>query len=654
MRGTRPGQARFWAQALAFVAAALPLASVFISPGPRTPKLLAAILLAVSALRPAAGWVATAALAPLGALAAARLGAASSLTEPVVLAFLAGWLAHEASHAAVRTGHEPPAADLALGLAPLFGVTVVASLAVHLAAQHVTVDFPAPYLRALFRFLWHDYLGSAGAGARFRAPITPAFQVLEAVALFVAAIVLSRRWPRLGLQGARALAAGAAATAAAAVYTVIWTAAASGWDEAFPAGIASVRLSSVGPDVNAAGSYYALALGAVGGLILADRRYLVIWGVAGILALAGLWMTGSRIGLAAPAIVAIALAALAWRRNGSRAATLAAAGVAAGLVILAGAYLHWTPRTPAGTALEWRLQQGATALRMFAAHPVFGVGVGRFYALSPAYASPGWGYRENAHNNFLQVLAELGLLGLGLLVALLACVLWPAWTLVVSATPAATARSDPLLTCLAGGVTAYVLTWFAGHPLLVFETAVPFWMALGLLPGMASTLRKEAPEPAAAGRRRRVLTVGLRTATLLAFAIVLSAVPRARAELRRADLSRAVMGFSATHTDPGGRRFRWMARRAQVFVPGDAREVAIPLSSPAGPAVIRLLVDGEVVSRLVVEREWREAVVRLPGDQRRRFVPLELRASVVPVPVSGGDGAPIDTRVRVGTPRILR
>jgi hypothetical protein len=136
--------------------------------------------------------------------------------------------------------------------------------------------------------------------------------------------------------------------------------------------------------------------------------------------------------------------------------------------------------------------------------------------------------------------------------------------------------------------------------------------------------------------------------------VVLSVVPRARAELRRADLSRAVMGFSATHTDAEGLRFRWMARRAQVFLPAETREVAIPLSSPAGPAVIKVLVDGEVVTRLVVEGGWREVVVRLPHEQRRHFVPLELRASVVPAVVPAGGDGPIDTRVRVGTPRVLR
>ena len=99
MTGRRLWRARFWAQTLAFAAAALPLASFFISPGPRAPKLLVALLLAVSAFRPAGGWLATAALAPLGALAAAGLGRHLSIDLAAALLprRFAGWIGRATS-----------------------------------------------------------------------------------------------------------------------------------------------------------------------------------------------------------------------------------------------------------------------------------------------------------------------------------------------------------------------------------------------------------------------------------------------------------------------------------------------------------------------------------------------------------------------------
>ena len=54
------------------------------------------------------------------------------------------------------------------------------------------------------------------------------------------------------------------------------------------------------------------------------------------------------------------------------------------------------------------------ALRMIGARPLFGVGVGQYYRTSPLFLSPqlAWTYGfENAHNYFLQIGGELGLVG---------------------------------------------------------------------------------------------------------------------------------------------------------------------------------------------------------------------------------------------------
>ena len=643
------------------VLAALPVVSFFVSPGPAAAKALVAALLAAAALRPADAWPLAAALAPLGALLGEWLGSGNSLTEPLVLAFLAGWLAHEAARAVAGAAERPGADRTALALALLLGLTVLASLLVRLAAHHLTVDFPIPYLGALYHFLWHDYFGGP---SRFRTPIVPAARFLEAVGLFVATLALYGRCPRFGTRGARALASSAGIAALAAVVPLASKASALGWGAAFPRGIATSRVSTVGRDVNAAGSFYALAFGVTAGLVAVDRRFRLPWGLVGILTLAGLWLTGSRLGLAAMALVAVVMAAALGARRKGRAA-VAAAAVAVGLVVFVGGFLYSTAavRTRAAVALEWRVQHGTTALRMFAAHPVFGAGVGRFYALSPEYASPDWGRRGNAHNNFLQILAELGLVGLALLAGLVGRVLWRTWR------ARDVLRSDPLAACLAGGVLAYVLTWFAGHPLLVFEAAAPFWLALGLLAGMTAPRAPEmGPGPISHVDLNNafVIETGMRNGAwphflrrravvwLLALGIALSVIPRARAEIRQDDLSGAAMGCSAVHRDARDIRFRWMAKRAQLFVPATAREVVVPLRSPAGPATVRLLVGGRVVARLVVEGRWREALVSLPAVEGRRFVPLELRASVMPAEVPGHGAGTTDTRVQVGMPRTVR
>ena len=67
----------------------------------------------------------------------------------------------------------------------------------------------------------------------------------------------------------------------------------------------------------------------------------------------------------------------------------------------------------------FREQFFQTSLRMIGARPLFGVGVGQYYRTSPLFLSPqlAWTYgSENAHNYFLQIGGELGLVGLGLFV----------------------------------------------------------------------------------------------------------------------------------------------------------------------------------------------------------------------------------------------
>ncbi len=82
-----------------------------------------------------------------------------------------------------------------------------------------------------------------------------------------------------------------------------------------------------------------------------------------------------------------------------------------------------------------RLMMAETSLRLFSTAPVFGIGIHQFYAASPGALDPEFpalsGYsRENAHNNFLQVLAEQGVVGLAALLwwlGLLCVGVWSAW-----------------------------------------------------------------------------------------------------------------------------------------------------------------------------------------------------------------------------------
>jgi O-antigen ligase len=126
---------------------------------------------------------------------------------------------------------------------------------------------------------------------------------------------------------------------------------------------------------------------------------------------------------------------------------------------------------------------------------VFGVGVGAFFERSAEYVTPAFRTivpRENAHNNFLQVLAELGIVGFVPFVWVLGAV---AWSVVRSWR---TGRLSAAAVGGAAGLAAFVMTWLSGHPLLIFEVATAFWLVLGTVAALAI-----GDEAETSGERRR-------------------------------------------------------------------------------------------------------------------------------------------------------
>jgi len=98
------------------------------------------------------------------------------------------------------------------------------------------------------------------------------------------------------------------------------------------------------------------------------------------------------------------------------------------LPFLGGVDISRVEITPANFAVIERLAHWQAGWDMFSEHPWLGVGIGNYEPVYPAYALPRWDEPlGHAHNYYLNIAAEAGLVGLCAYLVLWATVFWQAW-----------------------------------------------------------------------------------------------------------------------------------------------------------------------------------------------------------------------------------
>lgn len=367
-------------------------------------------------------------------------------------------------------------------------------------------------------------------------------------------------------------------------------------------------------DVNAAGSTLVIVACAGLGLLAARRSLAALLPVPVVLT--GVWLTGSRAALVAlvgVVVLKVSVEAFATRR---RLAWIgAAAAIVAVVVVSAALYAFYPSRrnVPTSVAYESRLVMLRTAWRAGLSDPLFGVGIGCLPERGQEFGSaemtkflgPG-GLRENAHNQYLQVFAELGALGIVAFALVVGSVGW---------TPLWKAADDPLLSWTAWGLVASMLTWILGHPLLVPEAAVIFWLFIGIVAGLNA-------KPVTDTRGWRLTRIA---AIVLAGLVVIVTPLRASHAAREASLEHRGIGVSSDWRDDDEVSYRSAGRRFTLFLPS-SRAVAIPMRATQASAA-RLVLDvylrGELIDSVEISSEvWRRIRIVLPRSDRR-FEPVE-------------------------------
>jgi O-antigen ligase len=622
---------------------------LWVETAPPSLKLGVALVGFIAFLRPASGPLIVAGLAPLGVVITNLWSAQPArVTEALVLACLAGyWLR------SIRMRQRAPSTDTLNAATLALGIVAIASCIVVLFVFQAWQDYPGPFLERLVIFLardyhappldyrpWADYPGFAFV------PTTAL--LLEGLILFHIVVTRCHIDSRYAGQIARALAIGAVGSAVLGLANVFVeltheTARLNGITQAFASGVLTRQQSAITSKMGAAGSYFVL-MAPLSFAAFSRRQKPFHAGVvaSGLICLA-MWMTGSRVALVAAPAAALLL--FPWRaflpRRWRLSGLVLVATVLAFVPVALWIYRLdlFSPRTL--TAILFRYEMVQTAMRMVAQHPLLGIGVGQYFLLSDSFSSPDlvsmmttvdFTSRANAHNYFLQVTAELGLVGFAAFCWLLVAALVPTWHAYRDG------RANLILRGAAGGVGAFLITCLASHPLLFEIIAYPFWLALGLCAALGRDARPELPavslpvsdsEPSAPRLAKR--RVGMWA--MLALPILVGSIPlRVAQDTAAIDFGRVTYGLHDWETNPAAVRFRWTGQRATFFVPGHTNVVDLPVRAvqieSLAPFVVEFRINGRRADDVRLEHDmWQRVRLTMPPQDHRNFHRIDLFVS---------------------------
>jgi O-antigen ligase len=262
----------------------------------------------------------------------------------------------------------------------------------------------------------------------------------------------------------------------------------------------SSRATGTVGDPNELAAFLLVGLALAAGFALGRGRSPAVRLAAGLavpLCAAGIFLSLSRGGLVALGALLVAGTVFAGRWRIAITLIL--------LAVVAGGVLYFTQLAPLPARERVTSTNGGTGrsdlwtvgLRMVKAHPVTGVGVGNFQAVSANYAlQPGVITRADfifssapkvTHNTYLEIMSETGIPGfllfMAAIVSCLACALRAARIWV--------ARADPMMEALARGVFLGLFGMLVADFFISDMYTKLLWVMLALCPAMLAIARSE-------------------------------------------------------------------------------------------------------------------------------------------------------------------
>lgn len=344
---------------------------------------------------------------------------------------------------------------------------------------------------------------------------------------------------------------------------------------------------------------YAVCALPFGALLLAqarDPRKVAMLAASLGLVIVAIFMTGTRsalvalwlsLGVAWPVAAWACRRELAWR-TWSRATRLTAAIVLLatvgalgslptgnesiarelrGMTPLERATLRTQAIRPGDPSLGLRLSMWRSTAAMIAVHPLAGVGAGAWENVLPLYQDEGRQLETDyyAHNEYLQMLAEYGLVGWLAVLALLAYAARAAWRTLRRDTPTSAQADRPWRAAALCGLMALFIVSTIGFAWRLAGTGALFALMLGVL--LASDARSRASNLGGVRARspawRPVFSSVALLACIAAWALAAGITTRAtQAEYRLVRAARLAMTISGSG-EPN--HPRWLAAKGEML-----------------------------------------------------------------------------------------
>ncbi len=277
-----------------------------------------------------------------------------------------------------------------------------------------------------------------------------------------------------------------------------------------------------------------------------------------------------------------------------------------------------------------RIELWQVCREMFLRNPLLGLGQGRFLLSFREYCGyAGVSFEEiqfmrtTAHNVYLHILSEQGILGLGAFLLIIWTVFFYSFKHIKDLRKA----KQLVLISICLSLTGWILYGLTQHTFYVRSIGLSFWLVLGF----AAVIFKDKLPPAGLSRKTKLIMLSV---FLLLFAyragrIILHPYPE-----------NYYAGFHRMEMQPEGRTARWIGKKAVRRMPAEEGNLLLGLKCPT-PAVshrpqeVQITVNGFAKVAILEDTEYKEIII--PGGEiPENFVWIRIKPSYTVNPEKEG------------------